>query len=90
MSIENLYELVLATGANAEITSLFDFKINKDKRFKIVQIFGAPSVEAVKLCLDLKCHIKAEILNRKNEAGELEQVVVYCVYPDNLDMLEYE
>lgn len=90
MITENIYKKITEIGVDAKITSLFDFERSKDKRFKVIRIFGAPSVEAVKICLDLKCHIKAEILNRETQTGELEQVVVYCVYPDNLDMLEYE
>lgn len=90
MITENIYELILATGANAEITSLFDFGINKDKRFKVIQMFGAPSVEAIKICIEFKHHIKADVLNRENEAGEFEQTVVFCVYPDDMEALDYE
>ena len=41
------------------------------------------------ICDSYNCKLMANILNKKNEYGEFDQVVVYEVYPINLNDIEF-
>lgn len=60
---------------------MFSYRINKDKRFNMIEVF--------ELCDSYNCKLMANILNKKNEYGEFDQVVVYEVYPINLNDIEF-
>lgn len=69
--------------------SMFSYRINKDKRFYTIEVFEVPSIELIELCDSYNCKLMANILNKKNEYREFDQVVVYEVYPINLNDIEF-
>jgi hypothetical protein len=89
MKTLELYNKIKELGINAEMISMFSYRINKDKRFNTIEVFEAPSIELIELCNYYNCKLMANILNKKNEYGEFDQVVVYEVYPINLNDIEF-
>lgn len=89
MKTLELYNKIKELGINAEMISMFSYRINKDKRFNAIEVFEAPSIELIRLCDSYNCQLIANILNKKNEYGEFDQVVVYEVYPINLNDIEF-
>lgn len=89
MKTLELYNKIKKLGINAEMTSMFSYRINKDKRFNTIEVFEAPSIELIRLCDSYNCQLIANILNKKNEYGEFDQVVAYEVYPINLNDIEF-
>ena len=89
MKTLELYNKIKELGINAEMISMFSYRINKDKRFNTIDVFEAPSIVLIRLCDSYNCQLIANILNKKNEYGEFDQVVVYEVYPINLNDIEF-
>ena len=89
MKTLELYNKIKELGINAEMISMFSYRINKDKRFYTIEVFEVPSIELIELCDSYNCKLIANILNKKNEYGEFDQVVVYEVYPINLNDIEF-
>lgn len=89
MKTLELYNKIKELGINAEMISMFSYRINKDKRFNTIEVFEDPSIELIELCDYYNCKLMANILNKKNEYGEFDQVVVYEVYPINLNDIEF-
>lgn len=92
MKTLELYNKIKELGINAEMISMFSYRINKDKRFNMIEVFEAPSIELIELielCDSYNCKLMANILNKKNEYGEFDRVVVYEVYPINLNDIEF-
>lgn len=89
MKTLELYNKIKELGINAEMISMFSYRINKDKRFNTIEVFENPSIELIELCDYYNCKLMANILNKKNEYGEFDQVVVYEVYPINLNDIEF-
>lgn len=89
MKTLELYNKIKELGINAEMISMFSYRINKDKRFNTIEVFEVPSIELIELCDYYNCKLMANILNKKNEYGEFDQVVVYEVYPINLNDIEF-
>ena len=89
MKTLELYNKIKELGINAEMISMFSYRINKDKRFYTIEVFEVPSIELIELCDSYNCKLMANILNKKNEYGEFDQVVVYEVYPINLNDIEF-
>lgn len=82
-----LHILLLSHSRN--LVSLILYYFYKDKRFNTIEVFEAPSIELIRLCDSYNCQLIANILNKKNEYGEFDQVVVYEVYPINLNDIEF-
>lgn len=76
-------------GIKEQMISMFSYRINKDKRFYTIEVFEVPSIELIELCDSYNCKLMANILNKKNEYGEFDQVVVCEVYPINLNDIEF-
>lgn len=89
MKTLELYNKIKELGINAEMISMFSCRINKDKRFNMIEVFEAPSIELIELCDSHNCKLMANILNKKNEYGEFDRVIVYEVYPINLNAIEF-
>lgn len=89
MKTLELYNKIKELGINAEMISMFSYRINKDKRFNMIEVFEAPSIELIELCDSYNCKLMANILNKKNEYGEFDRVIVYEVYPINLNDIEF-
>lgn len=89
MKTLELYNKIKELGINAEMISMFSYRINKNKRFNMIEVFESPSIEGIELCDSYNCKLMANILNKKNEYGEFDQVVVYEVYPINLNDIEF-
>lgn len=89
MKTTELYSKIKELGINAEMTSMFSYRINKDKRFNLIQVFDKPSVELISLCDSYGCQLIAQTLNRRNASGQIEQVVTYDIYPINLSDIDY-
>ena len=89
MKTLELYNKIKELGINAEMISMFSYRINKDKRFNMIEVFNDPSIELIELCDSYNCKLMANILNKKNEYGEFDRVVVYEVYPINLNDIEF-
>lgn len=89
MKTLELYNKIKELGINAEMISMFSYRINKDKRFYTIEVFEVPSIELIELCDSYNCKLMANILNKKNEYREFDQVVVYEVYPINLNDIEF-
>lgn len=89
MKTTELYSKIKELGINAEMTSMFSYRINKDKRFNLIQVFDEPSVKLISLCDSYGCQLIAQTLNRRNASGQIEQVVTYDIYPVNLDDIDY-
>lgn len=49
MKTLELYNKIKELGINAEMTSMFSYRINKDKRFNMIEVFEAPSIELIEL-----------------------------------------
>lgn len=81
MKTLELYNKIKELGINAEMISMFSYRIN--------EVFEAPSIELIELCDSYNCKLMANILNKKNEYGEFDRVVVYEVYPINLNDIEF-
>lgn len=89
MKTTELYSKIKELGINAEMTSMFSYHINKDKRFNLIQVFDKPSVKLISLCDSYGCQLIAQTLNRRNASGQIEQVVTYDIYPVNLNDIDY-
>ena len=89
MKTLELYNKIKELGINAEMISMFSYRINKDKRFNMIEVFEVPSIELIELCDSYNCKLMANILNKKNEYGEFDRVIVYEVYPINLNDIEF-
>lgn len=71
MKTLELYNKIKELGINAEMISMFSYRINKDKRFNTIEVFEAPSIELIRLCDSYNCQLIANILNKKMNMGNL-------------------
>lgn len=71
MKTLELYNKIKELGINAEMISMFSYRINKDKRFNTIEVFEAPSIELIRLCDSYNCQLIANILNKKMNMGSL-------------------
>lgn len=69
MKTLELYNKIKELGINAEMISMFSYRINKDKRFNTIEVFEAPSIELIRLCDSYNCQLIANILNKKRIWG---------------------
>lgn len=89
MNTEKLFNEIISLGVNANLTTLFDYATDRDRRFKFIQMFDEPNEEVVKLCLANGCKIKEGLLNKRDENGNFIKVVTYDVFPKNVSELEF-
>lgn len=71
MKTLELYNKIKELGINAEMISMFSYRINKDKRFYTIEVFEVPSIELIELCDSYNCKLMANILNKKMNIGNL-------------------
>ena len=71
MKTLELYNKIKELGINAEMISMFSYRINKDKRFNTIEVFETPSIELIRLCDSYNCQLIANILNKKMNMGNL-------------------
>ncbi|MGR4857889.1 hypothetical protein [Bacteroides pyogenes] len=89
MKTEELFSKIQQKGYKAELVSAFAYRINKDKNYKSIHIFGVPNIELVDLVNEHNCYLVAAVLNRRIENDKWIQEVIYEVLPHNLDNLEF-
>lgn len=89
MKTELLFNEIKNRGYKAELVSAFAYRINKDKNYKSIHIFGTPDIELVDLANEYNCYLVAAVLNRRIENDRWIQEVIYEVLPHNLDNLEF-
>jgi hypothetical protein len=65
MKTLELYNKIKELGINAEMISMFSYRINKDKRFNTIEVLEASSIELIELCDSYNCKLMANILNKK-------------------------
>ncbi len=89
MKTELLFNEIKNRGYNAELVSSFTYRIDRDRRYKSIHIFGTPDIELVDLVNEHNCYLVAAVLNRRIDNDKWIQEVIYEVLPHNLDNLEF-
>lgn len=90
MKTLELYNKIKELGINAEMISMFSYRINKDKRFNTIEVLEAPSIELIELCDSYNCKLMANILNKKNEYGEFDQkTMIDTLMLDNIVLIMF-
>lgn len=56
MKTLELYNKIKELGIDAEMISMFSYRIDKDKRFNTIEVSEAPSIELIRLCDSYNCH----------------------------------
>ncbi|ERI81432.1 hypothetical protein HMPREF1981_03196 [Bacteroides pyogenes F0041] len=88
MKTEELFSKIQQKGYKAELVSAFTYRINKDKNYKAIHIFGTPDIELVDLVNEHNCYLVAAVLNRRIEDKWIQKVI-YTILPFDLKELEF-